>query len=976
VILTRFGNYIGDDTSIVSGEDVDQEDQTNTYDQYLNQESEDEGVEPIEVDESVGNQIILHEDKKYYPSASEVFGADVEVTFHERDTQSLAEPIIAPVQSKTFNIEETDLPEVYYSREFQMSLMNFPEQIRNFSIVGHLHHGKTSLMDVLVGETHNLKEGFGKREGRAMRYTDTHILERERGLSIFNSPMSLLLKNSKGKSYLFNILDTPGHVDFIDEIASAARLADGYVVVIDVIEGIQVNTQQIIRQALKAAIPFVVVLNKVDRLILELRLPPADAYLKIKHTIDQVNRFIKESSPTHVGYLHPTAGNVLFASAKHGWITSVPWFARYYSQKHKDIDYDSFNKRLWGNWYIHKTSGEVTRNINVEDGPATWQRTFIHFILEPIYKLYTQVISSEPEQLSKTLKSLGIYLKDSQLRLNAEPLLKLVLKEFFKDSSALSDSILKHIHSPEDSARRKISQLYTGPQDSSLAETMRKLNPDGPVIGDIVKLYNNSNSTEFYALARIYSGTISRGTSLKVLGESYTVDDEEDMSIATVTDLWIPQTRYKIPIDSVPCGNWVLIGGIDSSIAKTATIVSADISDDLYTFSPVSYLGKPIFKVAVEPVNPSELPKMLDGLRKVNKSYAVLQTKVEESGEHIVLGTGELYMDCVMHDLRKVYAEIDVKVSDPITRFSETCIDISTIKSFAETPNKRNRLTIVAEPLDEKIGNDIEDGKIEINWPVKELGNYFHKNYDWDLLASRSIWAFGPDDFGCNILQDDTIPSEVDKSLLNNVRESIKQGFQWSTREGPLCEENIRLTKFRILDVSLAQEGIYRGGGQIIPTARRACYSAFLLASPRLLEPVYQCSVTCSGDAVPVVYDLLSKRRGNVWSDIPIPGTPLYSVNGSIPVLDSFGFETDLRIATEGRAITSLVFEKWQIVPGDPLDRHVKVPPLRPAALTDLARDCVLKTRRRKGLSDEPSLVKYLEPSLVNALMESGLIDE
>ena len=70
-----------------------------------------------------------------------------------------------------------------------------------------------------------------------------------------------------------------------------------------------------------------------------------------------------------------------------------------------------------------------------------------------------------------------------------------------------------------------------------------------------------------------------------------------------------------------------------------------------------------VIKIAVEPVNPSELPKMLDGLRKVNKSYPLVTTKVEDSGEHIVLGTGELYLDCVMHDLRKMYSEIGKEIS-------------------------------------------------------------------------------------------------------------------------------------------------------------------------------------------------------------------------------------------------------------------------------------------------------------------------
>ena len=82
---------------------------------------------------------------------------------------------------------------------------------------------------------------------------------------------------------------------------------------------------------------------------------------------------------------------------------------------------------------------------------------------------------------------------------------------------------------------------------------------------------------------------------------------------------------------------------------------------------PLIFLIFSVIKIAVEPVNPSELPKMLDGLRKVNKSYPLLNTRVEESGEHVILGTGELYLDCVMHDLRKLYSEIDIKVADPVS---------------------------------------------------------------------------------------------------------------------------------------------------------------------------------------------------------------------------------------------------------------------------------------------------------------------
>jgi len=73
---------------------------------------------------------------------------------------------------------------------------------------------------------------------------------------------------------------------------------------------------------------------------------------------------------------------------------------------------------------------------------------------------------------------------------------------------------------------------------------------------------------------------------------------------------------------------------------------------------------------------------------------------------------------------------------------------------------------------------------VSINWNKKRLGEFFQTKYDWDLLAARSIWAFGPDSNGPNILVDDTLPSEVDKTLLNAVKDSIVQGFQWGSREG------------------------------------------------------------------------------------------------------------------------------------------------------------------------------------------------
>jgi len=101
----------------------------------------------------------------------------------------------------------------------------------------------------------------------------------------------------------------------------------------------------------------------------------------------------------------------------------------------------------------------------------------------------------------------------------------------------------------------------------------------------------------------------------------------------------------------------------------------------------------------------------------------------------------------------------------------------------------------------------------------------------------------------------------------------------------------------------------------------------------------------------------------------------LYNVKGLIPVIDSFGFETDIRIHTQGQAFCSLVFDRWNIVPGDPLDKEIKLRPLEPAPAQAMARDLVLKTRRRKGLNEEVTIAKFLEPELHAMIESSGLLD-
>ncbi|KAK5677768.1 hypothetical protein LTS10_009651 [Elasticomyces elasticus] len=1005
-LYDEFGNYIGEE---VSEEEEDVAQPADNYAQYLDHDAAsppppaDEQL--MEIDETgPSNAVVLHEDKQYYPSASQLYGPDVETLVQEEDTQTLAQPIVAPVERKRYTVVEEDLPKVNFDRSYMVDLMSFPSQIRNLAIVGHLHHGKTSVMDMLVTQTHDLSTSTAKTTSKNTRderlgYTDTHVLEHQRGLSIKCSPMTLVLPSTTGKSHLLNLIDTPGHVNFSDEIAASMRLSDGILLVVDVVEGLQTTTELAIKHAVLSDLPIVLMVNKMDRLMLELKLPPADAYFKLKHVVEEVNTFIESVIPGkgEKWRVSPEKGNVCFACSNHGWSFTLPSFAKMYAETYglssatttiqRTVDEDGlpsapkpgfeaneFARRLWGDIFFNPSSTKFTRKA-VEEGA---KRSFVHFVLEPIYKLYSHTLSESPEELRKTLAGLGIQLKPSQLRANAKDLLREVCGQFFGGAEGMVDMLVHHIPSPVEGAGRMCREFYTGPLESKTAQSMLECNAQGPLVVHVTKLFNTPDAAGFNAFGRVMSGTARQGEKVRVLGEGYSLDDEEDMVFAVVGETWVGESRYVVEVaGGVPAGGMVLMGGVDNSIVKSATIVAESLpeGEDAFIFRPVKQFFESVFKVAVEPINPSELPKMLDGLRKINKSYPLITTKVEESGEHVVLGTGELYMDCVLHDLRRLYAQMEIKVSDPVTRFAETIVDQSAIKCFAVTPNKKNKITIVAEPLDEGVAEDIESGAVRIRDPVRTVGKFFEEKYGYDLLASRNIWAFGPEEMGPNLLVNDTLPGEVDAKILRGVKDGIKQGFSWGTREGPLCEEPIRNVKFKITDVELASEAIFRGGGQIIPTARRACYSAFLMAGPRLMEPVYGCTMLGPANAVSALYTVLARRRGHVLSDAPVPGTPLYSVKGLIPVIDSFGFETDLRIHTQGQATVSLVFDRWSVVPGDPMDKGIKLRPLEPASAQATARDFVLKTRRRKGLAVDVSVSKFLEPELVRSLRETGMLE-
>merc|ERR1711939_657732 len=183
---------------------------------------------------------------------------------------------------------------------------------------------------------------------------------------------------------------------------------------------------------------------------------------------------------------------------------------------------------------------------------------------------------------------------------------------------------------------------------------------------------------------------------------------------------------------------------------------------------------------------------------------------------------------------------------------------------------------------------------------------------------------------------------------LNEIKDSVVAGFQWATKEGVMCDENMRNIRFNIHDVTLHADAIHRGGGQIIPTARRVLYACVLTASPRLMEPVYLVEIQCPQDATGGIYSCLNQRRGHIFEENQVEGTPMVHVKAYLPVNQSFGFTANLRSQTGGKAFPQCVFDHWQLMENDPLKEG------------SLTNKLILSIRERKGLKLEtPTLGQF-----------------
>merc|ERR1712183_907634 len=417
---------------------------------------------------------------------------------------------------------------------------------------------------------------------------------------------------------------------------------------------------------------------------------------------------------------------------------------------------------------------------------------------------------------------------------------------------------------------------------------------------------------------------------------------KEDLNIKSIQRTVLMMGRSVEQIADVPCGNTVALVGVDQYILKSGTITTIE---DSHNIADMKYSVSPVVKGAVKPKDGKDLPKLVEGLKKLSKSDPLVICTTEESGEHVIAGCGELHVEICLKDLREEYAQCEFTVSDPVVSYRETVGELSTQTALAKSPNKHNRIYLTAEPMSEEINKDIEDGKLGPKADAKERAKRFRDTYDWDENAARKIWCYGPETEGANVVVDQTQGVQY----LIEIKEHVNSAFQWTAKEGPLCEENMRGIRFNIMDVTLHTDAIHRGAGQIAPPMRRCAFAAELTAQPTLQEPVFLVEITCPQEAMSGVYSTMNVRRGSIFEENPREGTPLLQVKAHLPVDESFGFVAALRQQTSGQAFPQCVFDHWDVIPGNPLQEGK-------------AQDLVLNVRKRKNIKVQlPALGDYLD---------------
>lgn len=598
------------------------------------------------------------------------------------------------------------------------------------------------------------------------------------------------------------------------------------------------------------------------------------------------------------------------------------------------------------------------------------------------------------------------------------------------DSSRLPKNKPKRLTEDELKERRELAKqrilerklaAEKGENLEQLAKGVEQLS-----VGEAEEFVEERPDHVFIAFARVFSGTLKVGQKLYALSPKH--DPRKEMLDANssphikeveITSLYIFMGGELESLDEVPAGNIVGIGGLENHVIKTATLSNTVFCP---SFSEMSNTAQPILRVALEAVNPSEMPQLVKGLKLLNQADACVQVSIQETGEHVITTLGEVHVEKCVRDLEKDYAKIKLNVSKPIVSFRETIVPEATVDMVNEaivnadkdiskkivsiqTINKLATIRMIAlplpqslvevleryvnffksisnvtqtDPLPEKYRNLISPVKEQLRKSFMEFDLQGVADVDKSALVDK-IWSVGPRKCGPNVLlnltnsyQHPDFFNHNDKvshaDYRNDFNSCFVNGFQLASLAGPICEEPMQGVCFVVLEWNVIEgEESERSyfSGQMITSVKDVCRKAFQSQPQRLVSPMYSCSIIVSSEMLGKMYAVIGRRHGKILSGDLIHGSGNFVVTAILPVIESFNFAQEIRKQTSGLAYPQLVFSHWEVIDIDPFwvpfteEEYLHFGEKADSA--NRAKSYMDSVRRRKGLFVEEVIVEHAE---------------
>ncbi|KAJ2480576.1 translation elongation factor 2, partial [Coemansia sp. RSA 2052] len=383
------------------------------------------------------------------------------------------------------------------------------------SVIAHVDHGKSTLTDSLVAKAGIISSA----KAGETRFTDTRQDEQDRCITIKSTAISMyfeldqdqmddIAEKNFGNGFLINLIDSPGHVDFSSEVTAALRVTDGALVVVDTVSGVSVQTETVLRQALTELIKPVIMINKVDRALLELQLPQEDLYQTFCRVVENVNVSIatyQDENAMGSLLVSPELGTVAFGSGLHAWGFTLRQFATRYAKKF-GVERNKMMAKLWGDNFFNPKTKKWSSKSSCPNGKYT-DRGFNMFALDPIYKIFAATMNGRKEEALTLVDKLGVTLTSEERDLVDKALLKVIMRKFLPAAEALMEMICIHLPSPVKAQGYRCGGLYEGPQDDECAMGIRGCDPNAPLMLYVSKMVPTSDKGRFYAFGRVFSGT-------------------------------------------------------------------------------------------------------------------------------------------------------------------------------------------------------------------------------------------------------------------------------------------------------------------------------------------------------------------------------------------------------------------------------------------------------------------------------------